>query len=268
LAVTLEDLVLAHRDHHVQVARWPAIDARLAFARQADTVAGINTRRHLDRQGLVFFHPTLTVAIPAGITDHLAGAVATGTGLLHRENALLHAHLAMTATGSTGNRAGALLGAATIAGLAAHQGGHPDGNRGATHGLFQVKLQGIPQITAALHAGTAATTAAAKDIAEDITEDIGEVAATKAAGPSAHVRVDPGVAVLVVGGSLVGVGEHFVGLVGLLEFLFGILVIRIAVRVIFHCQPAIGLFQLGFTGAALHAQHFIIVTLGHISCFL
>ncbi|MNN72268.1 hypothetical protein D3C81_1882880 [compost metagenome] len=71
--------------------------------------------------------------------------------------------------------------------------------------------------------------------------------------------------VLVIGGALAGIGEHFVSLVGFLEFLFRLFVIRITVRVMLHRQAAIGLLQVRFTGAALNSQNFVIVTLCHKS---
>nr|GFD61373.1 hypothetical protein [Tanacetum cinerariifolium] len=76
-------------------------------------------------------------------------------------------------------------------------------------------------------------------------EDIGEVGATGTAETTAatHARVDAGMAVLVIGRPLAGVGKNLVGLVGLLEFLFRGLVVRVAVRVIFHCEAAISLLQ-------------------------
>src|SRR5690606_1546538 len=67
------------------------------------------------------------------------------------------------------------------------------------------------------------------------------------------------------GRTLAGIGEHFVGLVGLLEFLFRRLVVRIAVGVVFHRQAAIGLLQLCLAGAALNPEHFVIITFGHKS---
>src|SRR5690606_40213350 len=81
--------------HHVQVARRTAVDTRLAFTAQPDAITGIDTSRHLDRQSLVLFDPALAVTIPAGITDHLTGAMTTATGLLHRGETPLHAHLAV-----------------------------------------------------------------------------------------------------------------------------------------------------------------------------
>ena len=48
----------------------------------------------------------------------------------------------------------------------------------------------------------------------------------------------------VIGLSLGTVGKHLVGLFGLLEFLLGFLVIRIAVRMEFHGELAIGFLDV------------------------
>ena len=47
--------------------------------------------------------------------------------------------------------------------------------------------------------------------------------------------------------------------------LLGLRIIRIAIRVVFHRQLTIGLFQLDLVGAAGHPQDVIVVTLGHRS---
>ena len=68
-----------------------------------------------------------------------------------------------------------------------------------------------------------AAAGAAEDVAEDVAESLREAA--EALGPgaaaAAHVGIDTGVAVLVVGGPLLRIGEHLVGFLGLLELLFG-----------------------------------------------
>jgi len=51
-------------------------------------------------------------------------------------------------------------------------------------------------------------------------------------------------AISIIGATLLLVGEHFVGFLDLFELFLGFLVARIAVRVIFHCELAISLFQL------------------------
>jgi hypothetical protein len=68
---------------------------------------------------------------------------------------------------------------------------------------------------------------------------------------------------LIVGGALLRIGQGFVGRLGLLEFFFGLLVVRIAVRVMLHRQPAIGLLDLVFGGVARHSKGFVQVFLGH-----
>ncbi|MNN30569.1 hypothetical protein D3C81_1442220 [compost metagenome] len=202
----------------------------------------------------------------ARIGNHLAAAVAARAGLLHREEALLHAHLADAAAGGAGDRRSARLGAAAAAGLAADQGRHADGHGGAAHRLFEIQLEGVAQVAAALRTATLTAAAAAEEVAEHVAEDVGEVGATGAeAGTATHARVDPGMPVLVVGRALAGVGEHLVGLVGLLELLLGRLVVGIAVRVILHGQATVGLLQLRLAGAALDPEHLVIVTFCH--CF-
>src|SRR5690606_35590165 len=119
-----------YRHHHIEVAGGPTIDPGLALPGQTDAVAVIHARRHLDRQGLGFFHTTLAMAVAAGITDHLPGTMTARTGLLHSEEALLHAHLTMTATGGTGGRLGTLLGTAAVTGIAASRGSILGGHGG------------------------------------------------------------------------------------------------------------------------------------------
>eukprot|EP01132_Coremiostelium_polycephalum_P016378 gene16378-biopygen8372 len=265
LAVALENRVLAHIDHHIQVARRAALSARLAFARQTNAVASINTRRHFHRESLVLFDTPFAVARVARIGNDLALAVAARAGLLHREEALLHAYLADTAASRASDRRGAFLGARTVARLAIDQRRNTDIDAGAAHRFFQVQLQGVAQVAATLGTATLATTAAAKEVAEHVAENIGEVLPAETGTAATHAWVDTGMAILVVSGALVRITQAFVGLIGLFEQLFGFFAIRITVRVVLHCQATVSLFQVRLAGAALHTQHFVIVTLCHKS---
>src|SRR5690606_8220408 len=158
----------------------------------------------------------------------------------HREEALLHADLADAATGTAGDRRGALLGTGAVTGLAAHQGRHADGHGGAAHRFLEIQLQGVAQVVATLRAAARAAATTAEEVAENVAEDVREVGtAGEAAGATAHRRIHASVAVLVVGRPLGCVGEHLVGLVDLLEFLLGGLVVRVAVRVVLHRQATI-----------------------------
>ena len=67
-------------------------------------------------------------------------------------------------------------------------------------------------------------------------------------------------AVLVVLGPLLGVGEDLVGLGGLLELLLRILVPLVLVGMMLHRQLAEGLLYLRFRGVAVNAQYLVIIS--------
>jgi hypothetical protein len=69
------------------------------------------------------------------------------------------------------------------------------------------------------------------------------------------------VAVLVVGGALLRVGEDLVGFLGLLELLLRLGVVRIAVRMVLHGQLAVGLLDLVVRSVAVDAEDFVVVAL-------
>jgi hypothetical protein len=149
---------------------------------------------------------------------------------------------------------------------------------GAVIGLLQGHLCGVLDILAAARPST--------PTAEDPTEKVAQVAELKiaqvelleAAGAAAPaepllaalaprllelVSVLPLVAVEVVLAPLVGIGEHLVGGVDLLEPLLGRLIAGVHVGVELAGQPSIGLTDLLVAGAALHPQGGIVVLAGH-----
>ena len=79
--------------------------------------------------------------------------------------------------------------------------------------------------------------------------------------------VHSGVAELIVGGALLRVGEDFVGFLGFLEAGFGLLVVGIAVRMVFHGQTPVSLLQFGFPGVSAASQDFVVIPLGHAPPF-
>ena len=99
---------------------------------------------------------------------------------------------------------------------------------GAARRLLQRDLEVVAQVGAAVDAVAARRRAAAEDLAEDVAEGVGEAAealgpAPRARRAEARRRIDAGMAELVVGGALLGVGEDLVGFLRLLEFLLGAL---------------------------------------------
>src|SRR5689334_7261664 len=75
--------------------------------------------------------------------------------------------------------------------------------------------------------------------------------------------VNAGVSVLIVDGALVCLAEDFVSLLGFLEFLFGVFVPGLAVRVIFHRQTAIGLLDVGLGRSARNIEHLVVIAFRH-----
>ena len=74
---------------------------------------------------------------------------------------------------------------------------------------------------------------------------------------------DAGVAKLVIAPALLWIGEHRVGLGGLLELLFGALVIGIPVGMVLERHLAIGALDLRLTGVLRYAEHVVVVALTH-----
>ena len=114
----------------------------------------------------------------------------------------------------------------------------------------------------------AATTAPllTKDVAKNVAESFTKTTeAFSPAARAAHVGVNTGVTVLVVGGTFLCVRQHLVGLFDLFEFglsVFG-LVALMTVRVELHGQFAIRFFNLFFRGVLGYTQYFVKVSFGH-----
>ena len=110
----------------------------------------------------------------------------------------------------------------------------------------------------ALPAATAAPAAAhAEQVFEDIGEGMGEISAE--ALPAAHAALlEGGMAETVIGGALVAVLEHVVGLVELFELVFALVIARIAVRVMLHGELAERGLEVGVAGLARNTQDFVI----------
>jgi hypothetical protein len=207
------------------------------------------------------------VAGAAGVLHHLAGAVALRAGLLDGEEALLHPDLARSVAGRAGDRLGARLGAGAFAGAALVHGRNADARIGAARRLFERDLEVVAQICAAIDAAPAAAAAPpsagiAEDFAEYVAEGIAEALTTTSA--ATHVRVDAGVAVLVIGGTFLSVGQDFVCFLCFLELVFRFLAVRIAVRVVLHRQLAVRLLDLVVRGIPVDAEDFVKVAFCHL----
>src|SRR5690606_23800232 len=85
------------------------------------------------------------------------------------------------------------------------------------------------------------------------------------AAETAHAGVagDAGMAEAVVGSALVGLREDLVSLFDFLELRFGVGVARVAVRVIFHGQAPVRLFEIGLSCVSADTQDFVVIAFRH-----
>src|SRR5690606_32578691 len=192
---------------HVQVARRTAILSRLAFAGEANAVAGFHAGGNLYRQGADFLLAAAAAAVRARFRDHGAGAMALGAGLLDGEETLLHADLAGAAAGAAGLRRAAGARARAAATVAGGHARHADLDGVAEDRLFQVEHHFVTQVGAAEDAPSAPPSAppaaAAEDVAEDVPENVAKVgAAEPATAETAGGGIETGMAELVIGGTL------------------------------------------------------------------
>ena len=180
----------------------------LAYAGEPDAIALVDPGRNFDGECLVLFGAAGAAATLAGVGDEAAGPVALRAGLLDREKPLLQANLAGAVAGRAGLGLGAGLGAGTVAGFADFHGRNADLGFRAVGSLLKSDLEVVAQVRTAVDVGAPATPATATPAAEDFVENAakGIRKATPAATKSPGLRVDAGVAELVVGCPFLAVG--------------------------------------------------------------
>src|SRR5690606_4819447 len=155
--------------------------------------------------------------------------------------------------------------AAAVAALARDAARDIDLDRVAGHRLLERQLELVAQVRAAIHLRPAAG-AGAENVAEHVAENVAErVRPAEAVAEARAARLDAGMAEAVVSRPLPLVGEDFVGFFRFLELRLGVGIVRVAIRVVLHREATVRLLQLVRIGAALDAEHFVIVALRHSS---
>src|SRR5580698_79946 len=135
----------------------------------------------------------------------------------------------------------------------------------AKYRLTQLQFDLIAQVRAAKHlrASAAAASAAAKDVAKHIAQDVVEGIGPALTGTALVGRFEARVAVLIIDRALACIAEHLGGLLGFLEFVLGLVIAGIAIRMELHRQAAIGLFDICFGGRLRDIQNFVVIALRH-----
>ena len=67
----------------------------------------------------------------------------------------------------------------------------------------------------------------------------------------------------VIGRAIVVIAQHLIGLGDFLEFMLGLGITRIAIRVILHRQLAIGFFEIFGVTVFRHAEKLVVVSFAH-----
>jgi hypothetical protein len=135
---------------------------------------------------------------------------------------------------------------------------------GAEERFLELQCQIFAKIGTALHpaatTSTAATTAEHVTEAKELSEDVAEVLKDRGIEAGRLPRApEPCMAIAVVYGALVCVGEHGIGFADFLEFFFRVGIVGIAVRMELQGQFAVGALEFDLGDRAGHAQHFIVI---------
>ena len=194
-----------------------------------------------------------------GATNHLTVTMTSWAGLLHREKALLHAHLALAITGATGLAAGTRFSARTITGFTLNLRRYTNFFCGATHGLLKVQIHGVTQVRTTLHTGSATTSSATKNVAKHITKYITKTCASA----TSCIRINTRMTILIIGAFLLVVWKYLVSFVHFFKTRFCSLIARITIRVILHRHAAKSFFNFFFIGAFGHAKNFVKIAFRH-----
>jgi hypothetical protein len=192
--------------------------------------------------------------VGAQIANHLAHSLALRAGASDREEPLLVAQLAAPPAGGATDGPASLLGAASLTARARLPAWNLDLGLHARCGLFQADGQVVAQVNPPGGAPARAARAA-EDVAESeqVTEDILEVREDGGGEiwRPARGAADGRVAVAVVHGALLRVGQHAVGLGDFLEFLLSLfLAFGVTVGMVLHGEATVGALDLLVGGFA------------------
>ena len=263
ISITGKQRVLFDPHLYKQISRGATIFTGLSLSTETYPIPGIDTARNLDRERLLFFDLSGTMANITGVFDLFTRTMTGGAGLLYREEPLLHTYLADTTTGVTGHRAAACFGSGTTTLFTDLCGWNTNLTCYTGDRLLQRKFHTVGQIGTTIDTWTT-TTAATATTAEDVTEDIFKTAEASAKATLSSTALNTGMPKLVIGGTLLAITEDLVGLFDLFELGLRIFTVGVTIRVKLHRHSTIGLLQIGLTGIPIHTEHFVVISFRHI----
>ena len=204
------------------------------------------------------------MALLARRADDLACPAALTAGAPHGEETLLVYDFAAPMASRARGGAGAGLGGFAAAMLARLGARHLDLGGHAENRLFELNLEIVADILAALRPGApprAARRAEQIAEAEKVTQNVAEVeiVGVEALRRALHALMP----VAVVCRALLGVAQNAICLGRLFEFFLGGMIARIHVRVAFPRQLAVGALDLLIVCVPAYPQDFVVVSFRH-----
>src|SRR6266567_1499691 len=264
IAFAREEGMLFHVQDDIQISGRAAKLADLSRSRKTDSRSILDARGHFRVDGSLAQNPAFALALRARIGDDAPRALAGRTGTSNAEKSLLITNLTAPAARTASGWPLARRRTGTVALLASLVAAHRNPRLRAEERFLKLQRQVFPEISAALHPAASASSAATTEHvaeAEKFSEDIAEVLKHRGIKARALPRTaaQSCVAIAVINGALVRVGEHGVGFADFLEFVFRVRIIGIAVRMKLQRQLAVGALELLLRDRAGHAQHFVVV---------
>ena len=264
VALALKEVVLFDVQDNIQIAGWPAERARFAEATETDSRAVLHSRRHFGFDRAFAQQAPFAFALRAGIGDYTARALAGWAGSSDAEKALLIPDLASTVARLAGNRSFARRSARAATCVAVFMAANIDLFLGAKDGFLEFEMQVFTQVGAAL--GAAATAAAlAKHIAktEDVAKDVAEILEDGRIESSrtSSAAADASMSEAIIQRSLLAVGENGVRFGNLLELLFRVGIVRIAVGMMRHRELTVCALNLNVGSSTADAEYFVKIAL-------
>src|SRR6266403_3974931 len=250
--------------HHVQIARRPAIRPGLAFAGDTQPCPGIHSRRNPQLNGLFALKASLTAALHAPLLHNLSRALTCWTRARDGKKSLLIGQLPATGARLAGLNARALFRPRAVAGLAVFLprqldlGGHTRGR------FFERERHVVSQIGPTLSAAASTPSTASKEIleAEEISENVVEILEDGVVKSLPAYTGKTCMTVRVVNLPLLYIAQHAVRFGAFAELYFRLrFVFRIAVRVPFQRRLTVRRFNLLDRRRPRHAQHFVVIPL-------
>src|SRR5208282_2297104 len=262
VALALKEGVLLDMQDNIQVAGRPAERACLAEAGETNSRAVLHSRGHIGFDHALAQQAAFPFALRAGIGDYTARALAGWAGSSDAKKALLIPDLpsAITRPAIDWRFAGrCAVSAAPVAGLMA---AHIHLLVGAEDRLIEFKVQVFAKIGSTL--GAAPTTAALAEHlpeTEDVTEDVakiledGGIESSRTSAAAAYA----GMSEAVIQRALLAVGENRIRFSDLLEFVFRIRIVRVAVGMVRHRELAVSALDFNVGGRTGNTEHLVII---------